>query len=89
VDAVEMGEVPGTVRLLDAGKIATSTGPHVSLHSIGLTDVMKMVQTLSSGTHVSLLAVQPAACDYTEKLSQDVEQRLPEITSLAIKEVLK
>ena len=87
VDAVEMGESPGTVRLFDARNIGALSAGHTSLHSIGFADVMKMAEKLGVETRVSLLAVQPAACGHTDRLSAAVEQRLDEITSLAIKEV--
>jgi hydrogenase maturation protease len=87
VDAAEMAAPPGTVRVLDGGAIPAGFRLHTSLHAVDLPDVLAMAGRLGVAPRVTLLAVQPAACGHTEALSPDVERRLSEITSLALKEV--
>ena len=89
VDAAEMGEPPGTVRILSSDEMIPHPGTHMTLHTIGLTEVMAIARKLGADTQISLLAVQPAACDHSGELSTEVEAKLSEITSLALKEVLK
>jgi hydrogenase maturation protease len=86
VDAAEMGCEPGTVRLLRGAEIPAGFKMHTSLHAVDLQDVLAMARKMDVGTDVSLVAVQIGSCGYNEALSPQVEQKLSEITSIALKE---
>ena len=88
VDAAEMGAAPGTVRVLRDEAIPSAWEMHTSLHAVDLCEVIAMARKMGTTARLSLVAVQPGACGYHDGLSPAVQERIVEITSLALKEAV-
>jgi len=86
VDAAEMGCEPGTVRLIRDGDIPAEFHLHTSLHAIDLQDVLALARKMRIATPVSLVAVQIKSCGFSDVLSSQVSESIPEITSIVLKE---
>jgi hydrogenase 3 maturation protease len=78
VDTAELGEPPGSVRLLNAQDIAESG---MTTHNLSLCLLANM---LASGTNASiyLLAVQPKTVGFGEETSPEVSRTLDYMTEL-------
>lgn len=83
IDAVEMNEKPGTVRLFtpqDAViKIKRDT---LSTHGFGLAEVLKLMEQLGMDTPIQIIGVQPQDLSFGEGLSDSVNDRMNEVIQL-------
>jgi hydrogenase 3 maturation protease len=75
VDAAEMGETPGTIRLIDMDEIE---GMSASTHSLPLSMLANYL-VLELGCDVQLLGIQPKSNQVGESASPEVMQAVHEI----------
>jgi hydrogenase maturation protease len=88
IDAVELGEPPGTVVLLRGDDLKGRYGPLASAHQAGLGDLVAAARlTGMLPDRTSLVAVQPASIDVGLELSAAVAAAVPEATHLAREEI--
>jgi len=81
VDAAQLGEPPGTVRLLDRQTLAehVSGGERMSAHEAGLVDLLTLARLEGwSPLRLALLGIQPQRVEWGEALSAPVAQSVPE-----------
>ena len=78
IDTAELGEPPGSVRLLSAEDVAESG---MTTHNLSLRLLANM---LESATHASvyLLAVQPKTVGFGEEISPEVSETLEYLTKI-------
>jgi len=83
VDAAQMGEVPGTVRVFPKDEVKLNIKmDHLTVHGISLAetfDIAKAVDKLPK--KVTIIGVEPKNIGISEKLSDVVTQSIPEIVS--------
>ena len=92
VDAAELGEPAGTVRLLerDALNRHVRRGGRVSAHEAGLVDLLTLAKLEGHApSHLALLGVQPERIDWNETLSVPLARALPVACQMAIDTVLQ
>lgn len=77
IDAAEMGEQPGTIRLIEMDAIE---GMSASTHTLPLSMLAKYL-VLEIGCQVVLLGIQPELTDVGEGLTRKVQQAVGEIVS--------
>ena len=77
IDAAEMGEQPGTIRLIEMDEIE---GMSASTHTMPLSMLAKYL-VLELNCQVLLLGVQPASTDVGEGLTGKVQQGVGEIVN--------
>jgi hydrogenase maturation protease len=80
VDAAELGEASGTVRMFDQPSLAerVSRGGRMSAHEAGLLDLLTLAHLERwSPARLALLGIQPARIDWGERLSAPVARALP------------
>jgi hydrogenase maturation protease len=80
VDAAELDEPAGTVRLLDRHAIAAhvARGGRKSAHEAGLVDLLTLARLDGwSPARLALLGIQPRLIDWGEQLSEPVAKSLP------------
>jgi len=80
VDAAELGEPSGTVRLFDQHSLAdrVSRGGRMSAHEAGLLDLLTLARLERwSPMRLALLGIQPDRVDWGEELSEPVARALP------------
>ena len=92
VDAAELGEPAGTIRLLerDALNRHVLRGGRVSAHEAGLVDLLTLAKLEGHApSHLALLGVQPERIDWNETLSVPLARALPVACQMAIDTVLQ
>jgi hydrogenase 3 maturation protease len=78
IDTAEIGEPPGSVRLLNAQDIAESG---MTTHNLSLSLLATMLESATNAS-VLLLAVQPKTVGFGEEISPEVSQTLDYLTEL-------
>ncbi len=92
VDAAELGEPPGAVRLLerDALNRHVRRAGRVSAHEAGLVDLLTLARLEGhSPSHLALLGIQPERIDWGETLSVPLSHALPVACQVAVDTVLR
>jgi len=83
VDAAQMGEKPGTVKVFGKDEVKLKIKmDHLSVHGISLAetfDIAKAVDSLPA--NVSIIGIEPKNIGISQKLSDIVKQSIPEIVS--------
>lgn len=77
IDAAEMGEAPGTIRLIEMAEIE---GMSASTHSLPLSILAKYL-VLEHDCQVALLGIQPGFTQVGEEITGRVEQAVCEIVN--------
>jgi len=91
VDAAELGEPPGTVRLLDQKALSdhVSRGTRTSAHEAGLVDLLMLARLEGwAPMRLALLAIQPGRIEWGNELSETVAESVPLACDVAVKTVL-
>lgn len=89
VDAVFMGEKPGTVKIFtpkEAKLIIKNDA--LSTHGFGLAEILKLVDELALKTAIKIVGIEPENISFGEGLSQVVISKLPKILELVHKEII-
>lgn len=82
VDCANMGLAPGEWRLFRSDEAQLrGHADGISTHGIGLADAMILAGTLGRRSVSWIFGVQPASLDPVERLSAEIEERLPEMTA--------
>jgi len=89
VDAVDMGQTPGTIARFTALEILDlPASQNFSLHEIGLLEVLKIGKSLNEDfRNVIIIGVQPKEIGPGEGLSEEVEKAVPQVLEMIKKEV--
>ena len=88
VDALDGEYPPGTVVRLTPENLAPPNGGAVSLHGLGLVEVLKLSERLGiSPDEVVILGVKPASLEYGLELSAELNELLPRIIELVLDEI--
>jgi hydrogenase maturation protease len=84
LDAVDVGQPPGTVVSLEADEIRRLCGSG-SAHLVGLVDLLGTLQLVArSAQEIIVLGVQPASTQWGIALSQEVEAAIPGLVTAAL-----
>lgn len=88
IDAVDVGEVPGTLLRLE-GKSLQSLPGKATVHALGFADLMIAMQLLGdSPEEVVLIGVQPqSTSDWTPELTPPVAEALARIPDLVLAQI--
>jgi hydrogenase maturation protease len=78
VDAAELRREPGAVAVLRGGDLASAIAGHLSIHQVGIGDLLAVARLAGSlPEQVALVAIQPADIAPGLELSPDVAAALP------------
>lgn len=90
VDAVQMGKMPGEAARFSAEEIlGLPENQNFSLHEIGLAEVLKIGRSLNEKfDNLVVIGVQPKDLNQGERLSPEVEAKIPEVVEMVKKEVI-
>jgi len=83
IDAADMGELPGTIRLIGMDEIE---GMSASTHSLPLSMLAKYLM-LELNCDVYLLGIQPGSTDVGESVGAEVHRAVGQIVEYLIREV--
>jgi len=88
VDAVKAGSEPGTIYRFSPDNLDLDSTWLISLHDIGVLDslkIMSLFDRLPESTVI--IGIEPKTIDFGLDLSPEVEEKLPEIINLVLKEI--
>lgn len=97
IDALRAGQKPGTIyrAKFQAGEkhrltelLAGQDGSKISLHQVGLIDALAVAGRLNClPEEIVIIGVEPAEVGYGLELTDEVEQKIPEIIDTVVKEI--
>jgi hydrogenase maturation protease len=97
IDALRAGQKPGTIyraKFLAGEKdelaelFAGQRGSRISLHQVGLIDALAVAGRLNClPEEIVIIGVEPAEVGYGLELTDEVEQKTPEIIDTVVKEI--
>ena len=83
VDAAQMGEKPGTVKVFSKEQVKLEIKmDHLSVHGISLAETFDIAQMVDSlPKHITIIGIEPKNIGISESLSDVVTQSIPEVVS--------
>jgi len=88
VDAVQTGDKPGTVYRFSSGDLDMDSMLPVSAHDIGVLDSLKTMALFNKQPKSTvIIGIEPKTIDFGLELSPEIEDKLPEIIDLVLKEI--
>lgn len=83
VDAAQMGEIPGTVKVFNKEEVKLKIKmDHLSVHGISLAETFDIAQAVDSlPEKITIIGIEPKNIGISQKLSEVVTQSIPEIVS--------
>ena len=88
IDAVEGGENPGTLYRFALDQISFDVPTHLSIHQMGVLEALNEVKLLGKEPKVTFIGVEPEDISpWGMDLSPVVEEKIPEIITLVLKEL--
>lgn len=89
VDAVRGGGAPGTIYRLSLDDIAVDEKEPLSLHHIGLPQMLDVCSLIGRKPLTVIIGVEPKEVDFALELSPEVEEKVPQIIELILAEIEK
>jgi len=90
IDAIDAGQNTGdvvNVKVDDIEEFIKRDYKSLSLHDLNLADILKLIKALKINADISIIGVKPKKMDFGDRLSPEIEEKIPEIISLVKKEV--
>ena len=84
IDACEMREPPGTIRVLPLESVQAATDDaRMSMHHVSIPDLMHLFKAVDCGAcpETRIIAVQPQTIDWTDELSPPVARAMDRIVA--------
>jgi hydrogenase maturation protease len=89
IDAVDVGEAPGTIVRMNAEELNSLPGSS-SVHQLGVSDLLVALRVLAQREpSVVLLGVQPESTDWSTELSPAVAAAMESLVTAAVKELCR
>ena len=90
IDCAKMGKEPGSIvrfSIKDEGKVPAKVG--VSLHGFNLAEIWQVAQSLGCPDDLIIIGVEPKGISFNSGLSEEVENIIPTIIGIVLKEAKK
>ena len=90
IDAIDAGQNVGDVvniKINDIEEFIRRDYKSLSLHDLNLVDILKLIKALKIDADISIIGVKPKKMDFGDRLSPEIEKKIPEIISLVKKEI--
>jgi len=88
IDAANLGETPGTIRVLSPADLDSNNGDNVSLHDRDLLWALNVMHaTGEEPQETVIVGVQPASMDWSTELSPAVAARLDDILEAVLAQI--
>jgi hydrogenase maturation protease len=87
IDCAKMGKEPGSIIRIstrDKGIIPANIG--LSLHGFSLVEIWQMAQEMGSSDDLIIIGVEPKRLNFNSGLSEEVENTIPTIIRMVLKE---
>ena len=80
IDAADMAEAPGTVKVFNAEDIKREGFKDVlSTHGMGLLETLTLAKNLDLGSEIVIIGVQPLDISYNLELSDLMKSKIPQV----------
>ena len=92
IDAIDAGQAEGEIVKFKSDEIEDMPGKTIrsfSLHDLGLEEVFRLMGSLKIFPDITIIGIKPVVIDYREKLSPEIESRIPEIILMIKQEIKK
>ncbi|MFA5015326.1 MAG: hydrogenase maturation protease [Actinomycetota bacterium] len=89
IDAVDTGGKIGDVvniKVDDIEEFVKKDCRSLSLHDLNLADILKLIKALGIKTDISIIGIKPKSIDFGDRLSPEIERKIPAIISEIKKE---
>jgi len=89
IDAIDAGQNTGDVvniKVDDIEEFIKKDYKSLSLHDLNLADILKLIKALKINADISIIGVKPKKMDFGDRLSPEIEEKIPEIILLVKKE---
>jgi hydrogenase maturation protease len=87
IDALRGGEKPGTIYRLTPDDLMGETERPLSLHQVGLLEVLGMARQIGGEPEVVIIGVEPKEISWGMELTPEVEARLPRVIDAVFEEL--
>lgn len=92
IDAVDTGGKIGDVvniKVDDIEEFVKKDCRSLSLHDLNLGDILKLIKALGIKTDISIIGIKPKNIDFGDRLSPEIEKKIPVIISEIKKETCR
>ena len=80
IDAADMGEEPGTVKVFESKDIKkASFNDHFSTHGMALLETLTLAERLEMDCRITIVGVQPFDTEFNLEMSEGMLKRVPEV----------
>ena len=87
IDALRGGEKPGTIYRLTPDDLMGETERPLSLHQVGLLEVLGMARQLGGEPHVVIIGIEPKEIAWGMELTPEVQAKLPRVVDAVFEEL--
>ena len=89
VDAVLGGGAPGTIYRFSLDELEDETdGVKLSCHDLGLVEKLRVTELAGlSPDQIVIIGIEPAKVEWSEALSKEIEEKIPEIIDAVMAEI--
>jgi hydrogenase maturation protease len=87
IDALRGGGEPGTIYRVFPDDLMAEAERTLSLHQVGLLDVLGMVRQLGGDPQVVIIGVEPKEISWGMELTAEVEAKLPKVIETVLEEL--
>lgn len=87
IDAVKGGGAPGTLYRVTPKELMGEGERPLSLHQVGLLEVLQMARQLGSQAEVVIIGVEPKEISWGMELTPEVQQKLPRVVEAVLREL--
>jgi hydrogenase maturation protease len=87
IDALKGGGLPGTIYRLRPDDLMCAKEQNLSLHQVGLLEVLGMARQLGGDPAVVIIGVEPKEISWGMELTPEVEAKLPKVVEAVLEEL--
>lgn len=88
IDAVKAGGEPGTVYRFHPHDVNIESTGMVSVHELGLKQNLEVMRLMGSEPRETvIIGIEPKEMDWGTELSAELQQKIPEIVNIVLKEI--
>lgn len=88
IDAMETGDVPGSVYRIPIEDLTTEVAKFTSIHEINLVSMLKTMRLLGKGPQETvIIGIQPRDMNVSTELSPELQQKIPQIARVVLEEI--
>ena len=88
IDAAKAGGKPGTIYRFQPQDLTPEAARILSVHELGVEQSLKMMRlTGNEPREIVIIGVEPKEIDWGTELSTDLQQKIPEIIKVVLKEI--